>query len=60
MMNQSKETKDRVPLPEQRVCKKIYEKPRIIYRAPLEAMASVCVPRPPGKSIAGLCTILFS
>jgi hypothetical protein len=41
--------------------KKPYERPQIIYRAPLEAMAAVCTPTPPGKAIgtAG-CTVQFS
>ena len=30
--------------------KKAYEKPQIVYRAPLEAMAAVCTPQPPGKA----------
>jgi hypothetical protein len=40
--------------------KKPYERPQIIYRAPLEAMAAVCTPAP-GKAIgtAG-CTVQFS
>jgi hypothetical protein len=32
-----------------------YEKPQVIYRAPLEAMASVCAPAPPAKSNPGIC-----
>lgn len=35
--------------------KKAYEKPHIIYRAPLEAMAAVCAPSPPAKSNPGVC-----
>ncbi len=35
--------------------KKRYERPQIVYRAPLEAMAAVCPP-PTGKAGA-LCTI---
>jgi hypothetical protein len=31
--------------------KKPYEKPAILYRAPLEALAAVCLPSPPAKSI---------
>jgi hypothetical protein len=32
-----------------------YERPRILYREPLEAMASVCAPHPPAKANPGLC-----
>jgi hypothetical protein len=35
--------------------KKTYEKPQIIYRAPLEAMAAVCAPSPPAKGNPGIC-----
>jgi hypothetical protein len=35
--------------------KKRYEKPQIVYRAPLEAMAAVCAPSPPAKSNPGAC-----
>lgn len=35
--------------------KKAYERPQVIYRAPLEAMAAVCAPSPPSKSNPGLC-----
>ena len=35
--------------------KKTYEKPQIIYRAPLEAMAAVCAPAPPAKGNPGVC-----
>ena len=35
--------------------KKRYEKPQIVYRAPLEAMAAVCAPSPPSKSNPGVC-----
>jgi hypothetical protein len=35
--------------------KKAYERPQVIYRAPLEAMAAVCAPAPPSKSNPGLC-----
>ena len=41
--------------PESESRKKAYEKPQVIYRAPLEAMASVCAPAPPSKSNPGLC-----
>ena len=32
-----------------------WERPRILYREPLEAMAAVCAPSPPAKSNPGLC-----
>ena len=35
--------------------KKAYERPQVIYRAPLEAMAAVCAPAPPSKSNPGVC-----
>ena len=35
--------------------KQTYEKPQIIYRAPLEAMAAVCAPSPPAKGNPGVC-----
>ncbi len=43
--------------------KKPYEKPQIIYHKPLEAMAILCIPAPPGKGIIGGvdgCTVTFS
>jgi hypothetical protein len=40
---------------ENKIEKKAYEKPQVIYRAPLEAMASVCAPSPPARSNPGLC-----
>ncbi len=41
--------------------KKVYERPQILYRAPLEAMAAVCTPAPPGKGLGdGNCTVQFS
>jgi hypothetical protein len=30
--------------------KKPYAKPQVVYQQPLEAMASVCTPSPPGKA----------
>jgi hypothetical protein len=61
-MNEPQETKDRVTLPEQGAVKKPYEKPQIIYRAPLEAMASVCPTLTGGKAIAGIngCSLVAS
>ena len=35
--------------------KKPYERPEVVYRAPLEAMAAVCAPAPPSKSNPGFC-----
>ncbi len=39
--------------------KKPYEPPRILTREPLEAMAAVCTPVPPGKA-GGICTLIAS
>ena len=39
--------------------KKRYEKPAIIHSQPLEAMASLCTPRPPGK-VPSQCSTQFS
>jgi hypothetical protein len=58
-MNEPQETKERVVLPEQVLSKKTYEKPQIIYRAPLEAMAGFCSPASGGKRL-GQCTIASS
>jgi len=30
--------------------KKPYAKPQVVYQQPLEAMAAVCTPSPPGKA----------
>ena len=35
--------------------KKPYHRPQILYREPLEAMAALCVPRPPAKANPGQC-----
>lgn len=35
--------------------KRPYERPRILHREPLEAMAAVCAPRPPAKGNPGFC-----
>jgi hypothetical protein len=32
-----------------------YQPPRILFREPLEAMASICSPHPPAKANKGLC-----
>jgi hypothetical protein len=32
-----------------------YQSPRILYREPLEAMASVCSPHPPAKGNPAVC-----
>jgi hypothetical protein len=32
-----------------------YEPPRILFREPLEAMASICTPAPPAKHNVGTC-----
>ena len=48
-MNEPQETKEQVALPKQEAVKQPYEKPQIIYRAPLEAMAAACNPMSGGK-----------
>jgi hypothetical protein len=35
--------------------KRRYERPRILSREPLEAVAAVCAPSPPAKSNPGVC-----
>jgi hypothetical protein len=35
--------------------KRRYERPCILHREPLEAMAAVCAPRPPAKGNPGFC-----
>ena len=35
--------------------KKPYRRPEILYREKLEAMAALCVPRPPAKATPGMC-----
>lgn len=40
---------------EPRSDKRPYERPRILHREPLEAMAAVCAPRPPAKGNPGFC-----
>ena len=32
-----------------------YEAPRIVYREPLEAVATACTPAPPAKGSPGAC-----
>jgi|HubBroStandDraft_3_1064219.scaffolds.fasta_scaffold03474_1 hypothetical protein len=32
-----------------------YQRPQILFREPLEAMASVCAPHPPAKGNPGAC-----
>lgn len=32
-----------------------YEPPRIVYREPLEAVATACLPAPPSKGSPGAC-----
>jgi len=34
-----------------------YEPPRIVYREPLEAVATACLPAPPAKGTPGACPI---
>jgi hypothetical protein len=44
---------------DQKVTKQPYEKPAVIYRAPLEATAGDCNITPPGKA-EGTCTNVIS
>ena len=39
--------------------RKVYEKPRIIFREPLEVVAAACTPSPPGKT-SGICALANS
>ena len=32
-----------------------YQAPRVVFREPLEAMASICSPHPPAKGNKGVC-----
>ncbi|MGB8223494.1 MAG: hypothetical protein WCF10_12995, partial [Polyangiales bacterium] len=34
-----------------------YEAPRIVYREPLEAVATTCLPTPPAKGTPGSCPL---
>ena len=34
-----------------------YEPPRIVYREPLEAVATTCLPAPPAKGTPGACPV---
>jgi hypothetical protein len=34
-----------------------YEPPRIVYREPLEAVATTCLPAPPAKGTPGSCSL---
>lgn len=34
-----------------------YEAPRIVYREPLEAVATTCLPAPPAKGTIGSCPV---
>jgi hypothetical protein len=35
--------------------RRTYERPRLLFQEPLEAMASICMPHPPAKQNTGLC-----
>lgn len=35
--------------------KRPYQRPRVLFRQPLEALATVCQPSPPAKGDAGIC-----
>lgn len=51
-----RETKSQAGSQKKRV-RKDYEKPRIIFREPLEVVAAACTPSPPGKNTAGVCSL---
>jgi len=34
-----------------------YDAPRIVYREPLEAVATTCLPAPPAKGTVGACPL---
>ena len=38
-----------------RAARRAYQRPQILFREPLEAMASVCAPAPPAKNNPGMC-----
>lgn len=49
---------DRRPLGQEPVTggtKRTYEKPRILFREPLETLAAVCIPAPPAKGSPASC-----
>jgi hypothetical protein len=46
---------DQAPPPGSETKKKTYERPRVVSREPLEAMAAICRPAPPNKANAGAC-----
>jgi hypothetical protein len=41
--------------PEEIVKRRPYERPRILSREPLEAVAAICAPAPPSKNNFGAC-----
>ena len=43
-MDDRKNTDEQSATPQAELIKKPYEKPQIVYSAPLEAMAAVCIP----------------
>ena len=52
----SKEPKDAGQRPENAAkTRKPYQRPEILSREPLEAMAAVCAPSPPAKGNPGAC-----
>ena len=55
----SKQKKPQPVGPRKPAEKKPYEPPRILTREPLEAMAAVCTPTPPGKG-GGICSFVAS
>jgi hypothetical protein len=46
---------ERPPEPEAAPPRRPYQRPCILYRQPLEAMAAVCAPAPPAKTNPGFC-----
>jgi hypothetical protein len=49
---------EKKPIPESGDTRKRYEKPRILYREPLEAVAAACTP--PGKAVVEQCAFASS
>ena len=37
--------------------RRAYERPRILYREPLETIAAICSPSPPAKGNPGVCPL---
>ncbi len=58
MNSQTNERTEQQALPTQQAPKKIYEKPAIVYREPLEATAGACDPNVGGKARIATCPTL--